>query len=112
MDQILNIKNKKRKDNISINLRKSVKSNYIIKTIFSFIRKDIKLLLFNFNKHFQMFFGFNLEDYKKLSGICKIADKNGFGKEYKLNTDIIIFEGNYLNGKEMVKVKNIIKMAK
>ena len=112
MEQILNIKNKKRKDNISINLRKSVKSNYIIKTIFSFIRKDIKLLLFNFIKHFQMLFGFNLEDYKKLSGICKIADKNGFGKEYKLNTDIILFEGNYLNGKRNGKGKEFHQNGK
>ena len=49
--------------------------------------------------------GFDIEDYKKISGKYKIIDKNGFGKEYELDTNILIFEGEYLNGKRNGKGK-------
>ena len=31
--------------------------------------------------------------------ILNIGEKNGIEKEYKLNTNILIFEGEYKNGK-------------
>ena len=64
-----------------------------------------------YNKELQKKLLFNLEDYKRISGKNKIGDKNGKGKEYILNTNILIFEGEYLNGKKMEKEKNIIKMV-
>ena len=102
MGQSLNILNTKliKRENKPINLRKSIKSNYIIKTIFSFLKKDIKLYLFHYNKQFQNLSGFNLEDYKKLSGRIKIEGINGYDKEYELETMNLIYKGFYLNGKK------------
>ena len=43
--------------------------------------------------------GVDIEYYKKQSGKYKIGAKNGKGKEYILNTNKLIFEGEYLNGR-------------
>ena len=40
----------------------------------------------------------NIEDYKNISKRIKIGPKNGLGKEYKKETNILLFEGEYLNG--------------
>ena len=58
-----------------------------------------------YNKKLQNIFGVNIENYKKISGKYKIIDNNGFGKEYKLDTNKLIFEGQYLNGKRNGKGK-------
>ena len=39
-----------------------------------------------------------IENYKKISLKYKIGGKNGKGRVYKLNTNILLFEGEYLNG--------------
>ena len=52
-----------------------------------------------YNKNLQKKCGVDIEYYKKKSGKYKIGGKNGLGKELKLNTDNLIFEGEYLNGK-------------
>ena len=54
----------------------------------------------------------DIEDYKKTSGKYKIAEKNGKGEEYILNTNIMIFEGEYLNGKRNGKGKECDFFAK
>ena len=61
-----------------------------------------------YNKQLQNIIGVDIEDYKKASGKYKIAEKNGKGKEYRLNTNIMIFEGEYINGKKMEKEENMI----
>ena len=76
-----------------------IKSLYIIKDIFSYINKKQKLNLIMYNKQLQKIVGVDIEDYKKASGKYKIAEKNGKGREYILNTNILIFEGEYLNWK-------------
>ena len=38
-----------------------------------------------------------------MSGKLFTGDKNGIGKEYILDTEILIFKGNYLNGKKNLK---------
>ena len=76
-----------------------IKSPYIIKGIFSYLDIKTKLKMVVYNKKYQNFFGFDIKDYKKLSGIEKVGEKNGKGKEYKLNRNNLIFEGEYLNGK-------------
>jgi len=37
--------------------------------------------------------------YKKISGKYKIGEKNGKGKEFIIDTNRLIFEGEYINGK-------------
>ena len=87
------IKNKKK------NL-KDIKSAFIIKEMFYFLNEKQKLNIIIYNKQLQNICGFDIEDYKKISGKYKIIEKNGFGKEYQLYTNRLIFEGEYLNGKK------------
>ena len=91
---------KKAKKNIE-----DIKSSYIIKEVFSFLSKKQKLNIIIYNKQLQNICGFDIEDYKKISGKYKIIDENGFGKEYELGTNRLIFEGEYLNGKRNGKGK-------
>ena len=83
----------------------NIKSDYVLKKIFSLINIKQKLNLIIYNKQLQKKLGVDIEDYKKTSGKYKIAEKNGKGKEYRLNTNIMIFEGEYLNGKRNGKGK-------
>ena len=76
-----------------------IKSPYIIKHIFSYLDIKSKLKMVIYNKKFQNFFCFDIKDYKKLSGIEKVGEKNGKGKEYNLYRNNLLFEGEYLNGK-------------
>ena len=56
----------------------------------------------------QKIIGVDIEDYKKTSGKYRIIEKNGKGREYELGTNYLIFEGEYLNEKEMEQAKNIL----
>ncbi len=85
-----------------------VKSVYILKKLFYLLFKRKSLDVISYNKKFQNKFGINIDDYKKESRKLKIGEKNGNGKEYILDTYILIFEGEYLNGKKMEKVRFIM----
>jgi len=80
-----------------INLR-DIKSSYLKKKIFSFLNEKQKLKMITYNKQLQKMCSFGIEDYKKKSSRYIIGEKNGKGKEYKINTNILIFEGEYKNG--------------
>ena len=95
----------RRDDEKIIDLRKSVKSRYIIKKILSFLDEYLKLNIIAHNKKFQRLFNIDVDYYRKESGKLKVAEANGEGKEYKLNTDILLFEGEYMNGKKNGKGK-------
>ena len=87
-----------------INIR-DISSFYIIKNIFSFLSKKQMLNMIMSNKSLQKIFLLNIKDYKKVSGKYKIGEKNGKGKEYLINSNILIFEGEYLNRKRNGKGK-------
>ena len=53
-----------------------------------------------YNKKFQTKLGIDIDYYKTVSGRVKFLDRNDYGKEYKLNKDILIFEDEYRKGKE------------
>ena len=76
-----------------------IKSSNIKKMVFSFLSETQALNLIIYNKTLQNIFGVDIEYYKKKSWIYKKAEKNGKGKEYILNKNILIFKGEYLNGK-------------
>ena len=61
-------------------LFKNVKSNYILKKIFSFLEKHKELLVINNNKIIQNQLNDNIEDYKKASQIYKEIEKKWNGK--------------------------------
>ena len=58
-----------------------------------------------YNKKLQKKFGVDIKDYQQISGRYKIGEKNGKGKEYIINTNILIFEGEYINRKRNGKGK-------
>ena len=90
---------------------KNVKSIYILKKIIYHLVKNIKLDLIKYNKALQRKMIINIEDYKNLSRIYRIIDKNGHGIEKRVGSNKLVFEGEYLNGKKMEKEKNMINMV-
>jgi len=70
----------------------------MLENIFSFLEKK-KLDLIIYNKEILKKFGVNIQDYKISSGKYKKGRRNGFGREYIINKNNLIFEGEYLNGK-------------
>ena len=88
------------KDDKQINLAKSIKSLLIFKNIISFLDDKIKLDIIIYNKNIQNILGINIENYKKISGKYIKEIRNGKGKEYELDSNILLFEGEYKNGKK------------
>ena len=72
-----------------------------MKKILSLLWENKKLDLFKYNKQLKknLLIPDEIEYYKKSSYRYKIFKENEIGKEYIINTDILIFEGEYLNGK-------------
>ena len=77
----------------------AIKSLFIFKKIFSFIKERRKLLLFSYNKRIQNKLNIKIMDYLCVSKVYKMAEKNGKGKEYLGYNKNLIFEGEYKNGK-------------
>jgi antitoxin component YwqK of YwqJK toxin-antitoxin module len=83
----------------STNLIKLIKSLFIVKKVFLNLPEKKKLNLIINNKSLQTKVGLDIEDYKKISGKYLEGDRNGYRKEYLLETRELVFEGEYLNGK-------------
>ena len=81
-----------------------IKSKYLIQNIFSFVNQTRKFELVKYNKNLQNIFNINLIDYKNLSGKYIIYEGKRKVKEYYFN-GILIFEGEYLDGKRNGKGK-------
>ena len=97
----------------TVNMKKEIKSFYIIKEILSYLKEKKKLDLIIYNKSIQKLMGYNIDYYKNISQKYKVADKNGKGKEFLLfDKTKLIFKGEYLNGKKMEKEKNILMVKK
>ena len=84
---------------------KVIKSIYILRQIFSNLKEQAKLNILIYNNYFKKILKINIENYKKISGKYKIQDKNGNCKIYSLDTNSLLFEGEYLNGKKNGKGK-------
>ena len=91
---------------------RDIKSLYIKKKIFSFLEEKQKLNIILYNKELQKELLVDIEDYKKSSGKYKIGKNDGLVKEYILNTNILIFEGEYLNGKKNGQGKEFYRYDK
>ena len=90
----------------------SIKSSYITIEIFTYLDPKRKLKMIRYNKTLQSLLSIDIMKYKILSGRYIIYDTNEKlkGKEYNLYNErnIMIYEGEYLNGKRMVREKNIM----
>ena len=91
--------------NTNVNLKKGIKSEYILKIILYNLDEKKKLYLVRYNKYYSRLLGITTEQYKNLSGRIKIGGINGYGKEYELKYMHLIFKGFYLNGKRNGKGK-------
>ena len=84
-----------------LNFGKLIKSMYNFKELISFLGRKELFNIIIYNKELQKALKIGIEDYKRISGKFKIGKKDGKGKVYKIDTSIMIFEGEYLN-----KLKN------
>ena len=85
-----------------IDVKKSIKSIYNLKNIFSFLPERQKLNIIKYNKQLQNKFDININDYKRISGRYKVGEINGKGKEYDISTDEMLFEGEYLKKRKRI----------
>ena len=84
---------------------KNVKSQFIIKIIFSYLEECKKLKLIKSNKTLQNKLNITIINYKHIIGKYVIKEQNGLIKEYNGYDNVLIFEGRYLNGKRNGKGK-------
>ena len=77
----------------------SIKSLEIIKQIFSFVYRKHILRFINYNKSLQSKLSINLDTYKNNAKVYRVIENNGQGKEYDIDTDELLFEGEYKNKK-------------
>ena len=89
----------------TVNLSKVVQSKYIFDYIFSLLYIKKKLNMIIYNKKLQEKFNIKLDNYKALSEKIHIGERNGIGKEFSSDQNILLFEGEYLNGKKNGKGK-------
>ena len=82
----------------------NIKSQYIIKMIFTYLTEKQKLKIINHNLNFQKIIEININNYRCFTGKYIIYETNWKGREYDKN-DILVFEGEYLNGERNGKGK-------
>ena len=82
----------------------NIKSKYIVKMVFDYIKLNIKLKLIKFNKSLLNKTEINTYHYMLLSGKSFKYKSKTKAKEYDLNGDVI-YIGEYLNGKRNGKGK-------
>ena len=102
----------KNKGNNNIIMTNIIKNINILFNIFSKIGEKKKLNLIKFNKSLQNKLCINLINYKFMSGKYKIFENNEKGKEYDGFSGILLFEGEYLNGKRNGKGKEYNDVGK
>ena len=85
-------------------MKNILKFQYTFKFIFSCIKEKRKLDIVKYNKNMQKILDIGIINYKTFNGKYIIGERNGKGKEYYFN-DNLIFEGEYLNGKRNGKGK-------
>ena len=90
----------------------NIKSPYILGKLLSLLWENKKLDLLMHDKRLQRKMKISIKDYRKIRYKYKIAERNGLGKEYLINTNIIIFEGEYLNGRRNGKGKEYYENGK
>ena len=80
----------------------NVRAKGILQIIFSVLNDKTKLYIINHNKILYEKLEIDLEFIKKISGKYRKSRLKGkdIGKEFSLDENILIFEGDYLNGKK------------
>ena len=84
---------------------KKIKGSFFLKILFSYVNLKQKFEILKHNKSLQNAININNRHYQLFSGRYIIYEENGEVKEYEGNTDDLVFEGEYLNGKRNGKGK-------
>ena len=84
---------------------KNIRSSYFVINIFLYLEERLKLQIIKINKNIQDKLNISILNYKLLSKKYIKFDSNNIIKEYNINNDSLIFEGEYLNGKRTGKGK-------
>ena len=77
-----------------------ISSFVIFKRVISFLCEKAKLSLIKQNKKIQKALNIDIEYFKKVSQRYRIIQENGKRQEFLINTNYLIFEGEYKNGKK------------
>ena len=83
----------------------NIKSRFFLKELFSHIIEGKKLKISKYNKNLQKYQDIYFIHYKLFSDTYRIYGIGGKVKEYDSETDKLIFEGYYLNGKKNGRCK-------
>ena len=83
------------KENIRSGKIIDIKSPIIIKRILSLLYINTKLRIINYNKYLQKKIEIKIEDYKSHCRKVIIYKPNGIGVEFIINTNVIIYIGEY-----------------
>ena len=80
----------------------NVRARYILQFIFSHLSDKKKVYIINYNKTLLEKLEIDLEFVKKTSGKYRKSrlKGKGIGKEYSLEDNTLVFEGDYYNGKK------------
>ena len=109
MEENKTINNSIQNENIisdnTINLKNDIKSLYIKQKIFSFMASNRKLNIFVYSKYFQNILKIDVNNYKLKAKRYIEGERNGKGKEYSSDINILLFEGEYLDRKRNGKGK-------
>ena len=87
---------------------KKIKSVFCVKLIFSFVEGGRKLRIVRYNKAIQNNIDINILNYQMFKGNYIIYENDILGKEYDFY-DILLYEGEYLNGKRNGKGKEFLE---
>ena len=90
---------------------KKIKSNNIIKLIYSFVFESNKLKIIKYNKKLQNILNIEESNYFLWFGKGLTLDKNGNGQITSAHTFNILFEGKYKNGKKNGKGREYNKFG-
>ena len=107
-----NIKEEKDKNLNNKMLFANIKSNKILKKVFSNLEEKIKLKAIKYNKYLQKKIDINLIHYKFLSGKYIIYEESRKGKEYIGCNDDLMYEGEFLYGERNGKGKEYDKYGR
>ena len=77
---------------------KNIKSIYFLDFVFTYLKEKVKLNITKYNKILQKSINMKLINYKLVSGKYILKESNVMWNIYDASKDILLFEGNYLNG--------------
>ena len=90
----------------------NIKATYFIKLLFEYVDERQKLKVVKFNKSLQNIINISISNYKFFLQKYTIKESNGIRKEYYGRNDLLLYEGEYLNGKRNGKGKEYYNNGK